>query len=65
MDTSPSASTADASNFWPPAIAIWHGWADTLSEELGTDVTWTPAGFLIHGYIASSPAAVRAIAGVA
>ena len=52
-------SSPDCAN---PAAAAWHQIADDLSRELAADVTWTPVGFQIHGYIASSPDAVRAIA---
>ena len=52
-------SSPDSAN---PAAAAWHQIADDLSRELAADVTWTPVGFQIHGYIASSPDAVRAIA---
>lgn len=56
MDTSPSASS-------PEASATWQRWADDLSKELGTPITYGPLGFRVRGVDVSTPEAVRAIAG--
>jgi len=51
------------SRSWP--VSVWEQWALDLSRDLGVLILWTgPQGFLVRGRHATTPQAVRAIAGL-